>query len=263
MDRQKLLKGIQDAEERILFAKALDRAEFAMRRHEPQFSDFMDMAKCGRFMERMKQLPGITVRAYGGGEACERMILGFAPENQELTDTDFPIQALRIAQKNKKFGQSDLSHRDYLGSILGLGIERGKTGDIFIAEGEAICFVDAEIAAYISASLEKVSKTAVTVTTLAQGEACAEKTTEQRRVTVASMRLDAVLAEALRISRGKAQELIKSERVHINWTIAANTSCLLKPEDIVSARGYGRFRVGELGGKTKKDRIGLELEMYI
>lgn len=247
----------------MLFANALDQVAFALKRHEVQFTDFMDRAKCGRFLERMKNPGDLEIQAFGGLEEAERMMLAFAPNQGTLSHQDFPIIVLKIAPKSKKFGQTDLSHRDYLGSILGLGIERGKIGDILVSEDGAICFAEAEMAGYILTNLDKVSKTAVTVSKLDKAQVLSPKRTENRRVTVPSMRLDAILADALHLSRGKAQTLITGEKVNVNWSAVTNTSYILKTGDMVSARGFGRFRVGEVGGKTKKDRIGLELEIYI
>lgn len=256
-----MLKGIQDGEERLLFAKVLDQVMFAVKRYEPQFTDFMDVAKCGRFMERLKNEADLEILAFGGMEDAERMMLGFAPNH--ISQEYFPISALQIAPKNKKFGQTDLSHRDYLGSILGLGIERGKIGDILVSEDGGLCFVQEEMADYIQANLDKVSRTAVIVKVVEETQIFAPKRTQVRRVTVASMRLDAILGEALHLSRGKAQALISSEKVNVNWSVVTSTSYILKTGDMVSARGFGRFCVGEVGGRTKKERIGLELEVYI
>lgn len=257
------MKGIQDQEERLLFANALDQVVFSLKRHEVQFTDFMDRAKCERFLERMKSLGNIEILTFGGVEDAERMMLGFAPSEGFLSYESFPILALKIAPKSKKFGQKDLSHRDYLGSILGLGIERGKIGDILVSEDGGVCFAETEMAEYIQSNLDKVSKTAVTVSKMDKAEVLSPKRTETRRVTVASMRLDVILADALRLSRGKAQTLITGEKVNVNWSAVTNTSYILKTGDMVSARGFGRFRVGEVGGRTKKDRIGLELEVYV
>ena len=237
MDRQALLKSVPEGEERLLFAKALDQAIFAMKRREPAFTDFMDRAKCARFRERLQGLRELEITLFGGTEDCERQMMGFFTE--PLAAEEFPIKIVKIRRKSKKFGQTDLSHRDYLGSLLGLGIDRGKVGDILVAEDTAVCFVAEEISPYITA------------------------VTEARRLTVASMRLDAVASEAFHLARGKTQTLIHAEKAQVNWNIVTSTSHLLKEGDLVSLRGFGRFRVKEIGGRTKKDGIGLEIEKYV
>lgn len=263
MDRQALLKSVPEGEERLLFAKALDQAFLSMKRQEPAFTDFMDRAKCERFMERLRHAGDFRVAVFGGGEDCERLMLGFSPRGEELEEEQFPIRALRIRRKNKKFGQTGLSHRDYLGSLLGLGIDRGKLGDILVSEEEAFCFAAEEIAPYICASLEQVSRTAVVAEESEAGADGFIKKTEKRRITVPSLRLDAVAGEVFRLSRAKVQGLISAEKAAVNWAVMTNAPHQLKEGDLVSLRGFGRFRVGEAGGRTKKDKIVLEIEQYI
>ena len=255
-----MLRSVPEGEERLLFAKALDQALFSMKRRQPAFTDFMDRAKCARFAERLREL---NVNLFGGTEDCERQMMGFSLAEEELSEEDFPIKIIKIRRKSKKFGQADLSHRDYLGSILGLGIDRGKVGDILVAEDSAVCFVAEEISPYITAVLEQVSKTAVVAEETEGAEAIPQRQTETKRLTVASMRLDAVAGEAFNLARGKVQTLIGAEKAQVNWNIVTNTSHQLKEGDMVSLRGFGRFRIKSIGGKTKKDRIGLEIEKYV
>ena len=263
MNRQGLLKSISDGEERLLFAKVLDQAMLAAKRRQPAFSDFMDRAKCARFAERLRGERELSVTAFGGTEDAERQKLGFCPAEEELTEEEFPISVLRITKKNKKFGQSGLSHRDYLGSILGLGIERRLLGDILVSEEETFCFVSEEIADYITVNLEQVSKTSVKVEQVSRAEAVTERQTETKRLTAASLRLDAVAGEVFHLSRGKVQALISQEKAAVNWSVVTSTSFQLKEGDMVSLRGFGRFRMGAVSGKTKKDRIVFEAEKYV
>lgn len=261
MDRQALLKSVPEGEERLLFAKALDQAMFAMKRRQPAFTDFMDRAKCARFQERLQGIRELQVTLYGGMEDCERQKMGFSAE--EIAQEEFPIRVLKIRRKSRKFGQADLSHRDYLGSLLGLGIERSKIGDILVEEESAVCFVAEEIAPYITAVLEQVSRTAVVAEEIEDAEAIAKRQTETKRITAASFRLDAVAGEVFHLSRAKVQALIGAEKAAVNWNTIVSSSYLLKEGDLVSVRGFGRFRVGEIGGKTKKDRVSLVIERYI
>lgn len=261
MDRQALLKSVPEGEERLLFAKALDQAMFAMKRRQPAFTDFMDRAKCARFQERLQGIRELQVTLYGGMEDCERQKMGFSAD--VIAQEEFPIRVLKIRRKSRKFGQADLSHRDYLGSLLGLGIERSKIGDILVEEESAVCFVAEEIAPYITAVLEQVSRTAVVAEEIEDAEAIAKRQTETKRITAASLRLDAVAGEVFHLSRAKVQALIGAEKAAVNWNTITSSSHLLKEGDLVSVRGFGRFRVGEIGGKTKKDRVGLTIERYI
>lgn len=82
-------------------------------------------------------------------------------------------------------------------------------------------------------------------------------------MTVSSLRLDAIVSAAFSISRGKAQSLIRSEKTTINWTVVSNTSFIVKEGDILSLRGYGRIKLEEVLGNTKKGRIGIEIGRYV
>ena len=263
MDRQALCKSIPDGEERLLFAKALDQAIFAMKRRQPAFTDFMDKAKCVRFRERLQGIRELEVTLFGGTEDCERQMMGFSLAGEPLLPEEFPMKTIKIRRKSKKFGQADLSHRDYLGALLGLGIDRGKVGDILVAEDAAVCFVAEEISPYITAVLEQVSKTAVIAEETERTEDIPKRQTETKRLTATSLRLDAVVSEAFHLARGKAQTLIGAEKAQVNWNIVTNTSHQLKEGDMVSLHGFGRFRIKNIGGKTKKERIGLEIEKYV
>jgi RNA-binding protein YlmH len=190
-------------------------------------------------------------------------MIGFSLAEEELTEEEIPIKIIKIRRKSKKFGQTDLSHRDYLGSILGLGIDRSKVGDILVTEDAAVCFVAEEIAPYITAVLEQVSKTAVIAEETEGADAVPVRQTETKRLTVASLRLDAVAGEAFNLARGKVQMLIGAEKAQVNWNIVTNTSHQLKEGDLISVRGFGRFRLLEIGGKTKKDRTTLVIEKYV
>ena len=262
MDRKALLQGMTQPEERLLFAKVLDQAAFSYKRHTYAFTDFLDAAKSGRFLEKLRYETDMQILAFGGAEDAERSMIGFAPDYVSFSEKDFPISALRIT-KNQRFGQKDLTHRDYLGSILGLGIDRGKVGDILVSEQETICFVKEEIASYIQTNLERVSKTPVLVEEVPLDTVAVQKKLELHRLTTASLRLDAVAGGALHLSRGNIQRLIVGEKANVNWNIITNPSFLLKEGDVVSVRGYGRFRLLKIGGKTKKDRIGLEIGLYV
>lgn len=260
IERQKILKSINQPEEKLLFAKVLDQADFSLKKREQVFTDFYDIAKINRFLEVTKGIPHLYASAFGGMEECERMRIGFSSD-MEVTQEDFPITTIVIT-KNKKFGQTDLSHGDYLGSLLGLGIDRGKTGDILVMEEETVCFVDSDISDFICANLTKVSRTPVRVE---KSDTAVKKYTKQleyRSLTVSALRLDAVCGAAFRLSRGKVQDMIRAEKAQVNWTVTASVAAEVKEGDIVSIRGLGRFRLTEIGGRTKKDRIGIIVGIY-
>jgi len=263
MDRQSLLKQFPNQEERLLFAQVLDQAMECQKNHQMVFTDFIDAGKSGHFLEVLQKNLDLEIQAFGGSLESERRIIGFAPNYMEMNQKEFPLTVLFIL-RNKKFGQVDLSHRDYLGSILGLGIDRKKVGDIILLEEKTYCFVKQEIAGYLCDHLEKVARTPVSVEVLEEVEdlSCLQKG-EERRFTVPSMRLDAVLSAGFHLSRGKAQEILRGEKVFLNWNIADSASVILKEGDMISMRGFGRARLLEICGETKKGRVAVLMEMFL
>ena len=254
MQKEELLKQMSP-QERLLFAKVLDAAKSSQKNHKKTTTDFIDKGKNGIFLEKVKYIRDLQVMAFGGNTDCERRMLAFAPEYMHLSEEDFPIKAIHIT-KNKKFGQKDLSHRDYLGSILGLGIDRSKVGDILLLEEETICYIHQELAEYVCAALQKVSHTNVkTSVSDVVSVILPQKQWQYRTMTVASLRLDAVAGGGFHLSRAKVQALIKGEKVQVNWSTITSPSILLKEGDMISIRGFGRVKLFEIGGMTKKDRI--------
>jgi RNA-binding protein YlmH len=186
-------------------------------------------------------------------------MIGFFPEYDEPCADAFPISCVRI-DYNTKFSR-ELTHRDYLGSVLGLGINREKTGDILIDEKGAYMLMDSDVATFVVASLERVGHTAVK-TSIVRDFHAPDKDGVEKRLTVASLRLDAVLCGALNISRGKAAELIKGEKAFVNWLPAKSGSMTVAEGDVLTLRGTGRVILKEISGITKKDRVSVTVEIF-
>ncbi len=262
MDRQAILKKLEQPEEKLLAAKAMDQADFSLRHFALAFTDFMDPKMSGILEEEFRRVPDLNIVAFGGAADCERRMFAFSPDYMEIRHEDFPLKAVKI-QTNLKFAEK-LSHRDYLGSILGLGIDRGKMGDIFLYDDFTAAFVREEIADYIALNLTKVSRTKVTCEVTSPGDiTLPAKEIQETRQTVSSLRLDCILGAAFKLSRGKAKEYIEGEKVNVNWRSINHTSFVIKEGDMISVRGLGRIRVMEIGGRTKKDRIAVTLGKYV
>ncbi len=257
--RQELIRSAADDEERLLISKAVDRANTAIKTFTPEFTAFMDPYKAHSISDLFKYEKEVCSVVYGGYEYSERVKIGFFPEYTEPNNSLFPISAVNIYY-NSSFSRT-LTHRDFLGSVLGLGLTRDKIGDIITEEGKAILFADSDIAEYIAAGLERVGHTKVKAE-IAKELVIKPKETAQRRLTVPSLRLDAVLSSAFNISRGKTAELIKGEKAFINWKKDTSVSKAVTEGDVITLRGYGRVKLTEVIGTTKKDRILLKLIIY-
>ena len=203
----------------------------------------------------------------GGYDLAERRMLGFDIALSETLhiskSADYathlsvgrqaPIASIRCTY-NAKFNTNP-SHRDYLGRILGLGIDRGKIGDICIVPDGAIAFVHKDMAEYICINLKKAGRTPINVN-INEKAPSFDRALESRQINIQSMRLDSIIGAAFKLSRGTAQELIDTEKVFVNWQIGKKSQ-ILKEGDNITLRGKGRIKIGEILGQTKKDRIRL------
>jgi RNA-binding protein YlmH len=244
-------------EERLLFAKALDRFSIAQKRSLATFTDFLDPVRCEAFFSLLaKNAPrDFTVSCFGGFDAAERKMIGFNAE-----DSDFPVTPLEFTY-NMQFSAPP-SHRDYLGAVLGLGLERAKIGDIRLCDSGAVMYAASDIADFICENLLQVKRTAVKVRAVSDFQDISQTAQNEKRITVASLRLDGVISSAFNISRGKAAALIESEKVFINWKLAKKTQ-LVSEGDTITIRGKGRVTVNGLEGNTKKDRIVLRVAVFL
>jgi len=258
----------RETEDRLLFAKALDRLKAAEYKNHATFTDFMNPQRGVIFLQRFVKM-GVTAGLYGGYEDAERMMLGFAPpyhnisrnqkyqSNEPLSPETFPITPLAITY-NGRFSRQ-LTHRDFLGAALSLGLDRGKIGDIRITQSGAVIYAASEVAEFITENLLEVGRTTVTATR--EELPSMETTGTGKRVTAASLRLDAVISEAFNLSRSKAATLIEGEKVFVNWALARKT-LQLSEGDIVTIRGTGRIRIDTISGPTKKDRVALFITVF-
>ena len=217
----------------------------------PAFTDFYDPASWTKYLETARKK--VQAEAFGGDEDCERRMLGFQPVRSS-DRLDFPIKRLRISH-NSKFNNAP-GHRDYLGSLVGLGFDRGKIGDIFISEEYADVFVHGDIADYVCEQLEKVGRVPVKVRPVSDDDEGVKRPPEvESQVNIASLRLDAVVAAVFRLSRGQVSGLVQGEKVFVNWAPCVDRGRQVKAGDVLTLRGYGRVKVGEVLGESKKGRL--------
>ena len=225
----------------------------ACQRDYTTFSEFLNMEE--QSVLENSDLPCVK---FGGYPTAERIVAAFGDHSDTA---DFPVALLQISPVSEKFSDN-LTHRDFLGGLMNLGIKRELLGDILVNGNTAYLFCLEQIKDYIIQNLTRVKHTTVKIKTLdelPQGAASEPKSAE---LVVPSLRLDAVISAVYKLSRKDSCNLINSDKVFINSRQIKNTSCRIKQEDIVSVRGWGRFKfVSELR-TTKKDRLVILLNLY-
>ncbi len=252
-----------DGEERLL-ARVLDKLDLCRRRSIPACTGFLSPGERAA-AEGLIAASGHPAHLFFGGyEGAERTVCAFLPDWLEGEDwragEDCPVTALHCTFREEE----ELSHRDFLGSIMGLGITREKIGDILVGRGGADVLVLRELEPYLLQNLDGAGRARLKVSPLSLGELVPpEVKRETVRDTVSSLRLDAVAAAAFRLSRSKAAELIAAGRVALNYKECLKVDRPVAEGDVLSCRGLGKCAVKELPGLSKKGRIMIVLERYV
>ena len=252
-----LIQTDMNNEEKILTAKAEDLYRLCEKHCEAKFSAFLTNAERMVISEKVGGRVGFETEYYGGYAEAERRIMGVFPE-WEL-ERKFPVSLLII---NKTY-EAQLSHRDYLGAILSLGLKRNKIGDILVCCDGAYVFVCDDIADYICSGIKKIANCGVSIKKADVNNAeLPEKEFKTITAVAASDRLDALLAAALNISRREASLLINSGKVSLNHKEISSVSAAVKESDLMSVRGYGRVILEKIGNTTGSGRIHVIFKKY-
>ena len=262
MDKHALLKSYYQPDEKLLLAKVLDQADLSLKKKSVSYSDFLDPTMTAKAIGLLKQIREVHFSIFGGYDDAERCIIAMYPDYFDDDDLEYPIKTVEI-KHNAKFS-SKLSHRDYLGSILGLGIERTKIGDIIVLDDAAYCFAESSIADYICVNLEKIGHTKVkSELSNVQRTDIFEKKMDLRNTTVSSLRADTVFGVVFAKSRSEVQDLIRGRKASINWIEIDSVSLTLNEGDVLSLKGSGRGKLVEVIGTTKKGKISIIVGRYV
>ena len=253
---------LTDMENDELWIKRIrDMAALSWRRGGVIYSDFLSLYEQSLLESVARGIPGVCVRLSGGYPAAERRMAAFFPADTEFGEV-YPISCLKILPQSVKFAQP-LTHRDYLGALMHLGIERDVIGDLVPADGCAWLFCHDRLRDFIMDQLVQVKHTTVRVLLPPDQEPLPEPVLRTVTGTVASVRLDSLTALAFRISRSTAAGLIEGGRAFVNGRLVQKCGFTPEEGDIISIRGNGRYRFIESGGMSKKGRCRVVLGIFV
>ncbi len=238
--------------DKILLAHVTDMVKRGAFR---SFTSFLDMRQ---YTMLTQHLQAGTYRFYGGYPDAERGMLCIHPADFPPEDEEFPLVCLTITYR-----QADkLTHRDVLGSIMAQQVQRDTLGDIIVTPGKIQCFAT-QTAAAVCMQLTKIGRVGVQVTDTLPFSSDYVQEVKELSGTVAAPRLDAVLRTALNTGRGACADYIRGGLVSLNYMQVQDISCHVAEGDVFSVRGFGKFRVSELSGPTKKGRLHITIEKYL
>ncbi|AMY05023.1 RNA-binding protein [Staphylococcus condimenti] len=244
-------------EEQPVITMLLDKVNQAERNYAPVLTNFLDPREQYILEVIVGSYPELNLSFYGGNSDSERKRAMIAPEYFSPKEEDFELVLLEL-EYPEKFATID--HRNVLGTLMSLSIERDQLGDIVV--GDKIQFIlTKNIESYIMLELKRIKNVPVKLHEVPMQDMIQSKenwTTHQ--ATVSALRLDVVLKEMIRKSRSIAKQYIEKKRIKVNHTIIERPDFQLEPGDLLSIQGHGRARMTEIGPKTKKDKLRIVYE---
>lgn len=258
-------------QEQLLCKRLLELANNTYQRDIPLFSDFLNLNEQEILNQVLTKMPPICIKTMGGYSLAERKVAGFYPRETRQAE-DYPedfasfgqevIACLKIEALNKKFAE-ELTHRDYLGALISLGIDRSVLGDIVVdGNGCAYLFCLKKIRSFIIQELVRIKHTAVMVSETEFDENVSLHREEITGFT-ASLRLDAVLALVTGLSRSRGVSYIEDAKVFVNGKCISSNGYTLKEDDVISVRGIGKFQYKGTSGMSKKGRLFVTIWKYL
>ncbi|MGN1433856.1 MAG: RNA-binding protein [Ruminococcus sp.] len=239
-----------------LFCSKLDDvANLCYTRQKPYFLPFLSERRQALAEKYLKSIYFENFCFFGGYDKSERKMLAMCYDDSE---PEFPISALEFRYRNC----DKLTHRDFLGALMSLGIERETVGDILVEDGKTVVFIKSELKDYIFSQISKIGNVGVKIydadlTKLPKGRG-----TEEFSLVVSSLRLDNIVAAVTGLSREKTKSLILTGNVSLNYIQTMNISQSTNVGDVLIIRGKGKYILNAVMGETKKGRIRISLIHY-
>lgn len=225
------------------------------------FTGFLGLFEQDVFWRFEREFSHAGYVLFGGAEGAERKLVRFGNAGEFGYEIAFPIVCLHVRPLAAKFAD-ELSHRDFLGALMNLGVERSTIGDIRVGDKEAYLFCLESVAEFLCEELTQVKHTHVKCERVEEAAKVPEEEPELLTVQTASMRVDAVIAKVYHKSREACLELFRAQKVYVNGRLCDNNSRLLKAGETVNARGYGKFSIVGEPHNTKKGKLAVEVAVY-
>lgn len=239
-------------EEREFIDQVLSWKDYVETSYSPKLTDFLDP----REQHIVKTLIGengeVQYQLFGGTAESERKRAFLVPDYWTPSKADFQINLFEIDYPMKFV---TIEHPQVLGSLMSLGLKRGKFGDILMRDGRVQFFIAAEVNDYMKMNLESIGRATIRLKEIELERAIEMKDLwMEQDITVSSLRLDTVISGIHHVSRQKSLTFIQHGLVKVNWTLSENPSFECAEGDLLSVRGHGRVKILSVEGKTKKDK---------
>ena len=267
MEKQEALKEYKNPEDKILLSFILDKIKFVEKTNKIQNTNFLTMQQISLVELFLKKIKYTNFVLWGGYGGAERQVLIIYPNklNKEMVKKNYTkiMSIIRIKLQEADYGK--YSHRNYLGGIIKLGLEREKIGDILVTKEGADIIILNEVKTFLLQELPMLNRfngSCITEEKIKNLNRV-EPQIETIKIIVPSVRIDNFVSDLARTSRTKALDIIKSERVFVNGKLETKISKQIRLDDIITIRGKGRFVVKGFIGTTRSGRTIVEIEKYV
>lgn len=250
-----------DKEIRQLESRLKDLAEKSYRQNIYTFTGFLGLAELDVYYRMEKELSFSHPSLFGGDEEAERKMIRFGSVEEFGYEEEWPISCIHVSPLLAKFADT-FTHRDFLGALMNLGMERSCIGDIRVGDREGYLYCQSGMAEFICDSLLQVKHTHVSCEIVDRIGSTAADGPETKEVLVSSLRIDGCVSKVYNISRTESLSLFQDGKVFVDGRMTENNSRLLKPGEVVNVRGAGKFRFCEIKYETKKGKLCLFVELY-
>ena len=247
--------------EKLFLNRIRELADLAYSRDIVTFTGVLNLNELNMVNSLRLENSGVKLDFYGGYEFAERQMVAFLPDALSYEWT-YPIQCIKITNCAPKYSQP-LGHRDYLGALIHLGIDRSTLGDILIKGSQAYVFCQEHLSDFILENLCRVKNNQVLPEVIDNPADLPGREYESIVQTVASLRLDSILAVAFHASRSSLVQHIENGNVFVNGKMVTSNGYALKEGDIVSFRGKGKFEFAGTSGQSRKGRQIIQIHRYI
>ena len=266
-----MMKDSQTKELKLLERRFIELSRLAFQREIITYSDFLNLNEQNILHTLPKDSIFTEYVSFGGYDMAERQMAAFIPDALYLRygkrtlapdEIGYPFSVVRISPLNRKFAE-ELNHRDYLGAVLNLGIDRSKLGDILLDDDSAIILVHDDMCDYVMRQLTRVRHTVVKTEQISVDDLHYSPHFEEIKGTVSSVRLDSLLPLAFSSSRSRLSGLIEGGKVFVNGKLITSNAFQVQDNDLISVRGMGKFRYIGSGSRTRKNRTYVVIHKYV
>ncbi len=249
-------------QENWLERRFVELSKISYERDIVTYTDFLTLDEQNMFSNLGKHEWYTGYSFFGGYRESERKMIAFISADSDQSEENFPISPISVTPRTPRFSEK-LTHRDYLGSVLGLGIDRSKIGDILVNSDGAVIMAHSSLQTFLIENLMQVKNTAVTAEVSNINFDEYVQAFEEIHGSVTSVRLDSIITIAMKESRSKAIRFIEGGKVYINGKLISTNAYKLSEKDLISVRGYGKFQYLGVDSTSKKGKLRISIRKYV